>query len=43
VWGKEDRECNEYQNKKRIVEPYDKELHGIQKKVQEANTRLMDR
>lgn len=43
MWGKEDRERNEYQNKKKIVALYDKDLPGIQKKVQEANMRLMNR
>lgn len=43
LWGKEDRERNERQNKKRIVELYDKDLPSIQKKVQEANARLMNR
>jgi glycosyltransferase involved in cell wall biosynthesis len=43
MWGKEDRERNEYQNKKRIVELYENELPGIQERVQEANSRLMER
>ncbi len=42
MWGQEDRERNEYQNKKRIVERYDQELPSIQDKVPEASRRLTD-
>lgn len=40
LWGRSEREHNEIQNKKRIVELYDADLPSIQRKVAEANQRL---
>lgn len=43
LWGKEERERNELQNKKRIAALYEDDLPAIQQKVSEANSQLVGR
>lgn len=42
LWGEDDRDRNEYQNKRRIVELHDDDLPALQKKVKEANQQLIN-